>query len=498
METHHITPARGLSETGLKWVALVTMVLDHIHYFFSFTGCVPEWFSMVGRLGAPLFLFCLVEGFTHTRSRKRYFARVYVLSTAMSLLFFFMAFAHVLVRPDGFYPANGMMTTFVILMVMFQGIDWLGRRHIVRGLAALLLPLAWPFLASALSLAVPALATPVGLAAYSVLPAWGTTGDSSWPVLAMGLVLYLFRRNRRGQVLAFAVFYFLYGVVYMGLMASQMPDFAWSQLFTRYYEIYGILAAPLMLCYNGQRGGGHKRLFYAFYPAHIYILYALSWGLYILVVDDDGDLRALLKTALERDGHQVSLLDRGGAVSEAHCRWADCILLDVMMPGEDGFATCRRIRALAACPILFLTAKTEEADVLTGLGLGGDDYLSKPFRIAELRARVAAHLRRESRAPRSRIRRGGLDFDLEERAVYCGEEPLHLTRGEYAICAHLAAHPAQTFTKEQIYEAVFGFDGTADSSAITEHIKNIRAKLRAVGLSPIQTVWGVGYKWESA
>ena len=211
---------------------------------------------------------------------------------------------------------------------------------------------------------------------------------------------------------------------------------------------------------------------------------------HILVVDDDGDLRALLKTALERDGHQVSLLDRGGAVSEAHCRWADCILLDVMMPGEDGFATCRRIRALAACPILFLTAKTEEADVLTGLGLGGDDYLSKPFRIAELRARVAAHLRRESRAPRSRIRRGGLDFDLEEA--------LHLTRSEYAICAHLAAHPAQTFTKEQIYEAVFGFDGTADSSAITEHIKNIRAKLRAVGLSPIQTVWGVGYKWESA
>ena len=219
---------------------------------------------------------------------------------------------------------------------------------------------------------------------------------------------------------------------------------------------------------------------------------------HILVVDDDGDLRALLKTALERDGHQVSLLDRGGAVSEAHCRWADCILLDVMMPGEDGFATCRRIRALAACPILFLTAKTEEADVLTGLGLGGDDYLSKPFRIAELRARVAAHLRPESRPPRRPIRRGGLAFALEERAVYCGEGPPPLPRGEYAICAHLAAHPAQTFTKEQIYEAVFGFDGTADSSAITEHIKNIRAKLRAVGLSPIQTVWGVGYKWESA
>lgn len=219
---------------------------------------------------------------------------------------------------------------------------------------------------------------------------------------------------------------------------------------------------------------------------------------HILVVDDDGDLRALLKTALERDGHQVSLLDRGGAVSEAHCRWADCILLDVMMPGEDGFATCRRIRALAACPILFLTAKTEEADVLTGLGLGGDDYLSKPFRIAELRARVAAHLRREQRTPHTRLRRGELDFDLGERAVYWQDAPLRLTRSEYAICEHLATHPGQTFSKEQLYEAAFGYDGEADASAVTEHIKNIRAKLRTAGVNPIETVWGVGYKWKNA
>ena len=282
-QVRYVKPHGALYNRIVRDESQAAAVVEAIRSVDASLAILTQPGAVVGRLAAPLFLFCLVEGFTHTRSRKRYFARVYVLSTAMSLLFFFMAFAHVLVRPDGFYPANGMMTTFVILMVMFQGIDWLGRRHIVRGLAALLLPLAWPFLASALSLAVPALATPVGLAAYSVLPAWGTTGDSSWPVLAMGLVLYLFRRNRRGQVLAFAVFYFLYGVVYMGLMASQMPDFAWSQLFTRYYEIYGILAAPLMLCYNGQRGGGHKRLFYAFYPAHIYILYALSWGLYLLL-----------------------------------------------------------------------------------------------------------------------------------------------------------------------------------------------------------------------
>ena len=218
---------------------------------------------------------------------------------------------------------------------------------------------------------------------------------------------------------------------------------------------------------------------------------------HILVVDDDGDLCALLKTALERDGHQVSACRDGRRVDEAACRWADCILLDVMMPGEDGFALCRRIRDLADCPILFLTAKTQEADVLTGLGVGGDDYLTKPFRIAELRARVAAHLRRQQRPPHSLLRRGGLDFDLRQRAVLWQGQPLRLTKSEYAICEYLAMHPGQTFSKEQLYEAAFGFDGTADAAAVTEHIKNIRAKLRAAQADPIETVWGVGYKWKS-
>lgn len=194
--TRTLTKTGGITETGLKWIALITMVLDHIHYFFGFTGIIPEWFSMVGRLGAPLFLFCLVEGFTHTRNRKKYFAKVYILSAAMSLLLFFMAFAGVLVRPDGFYPANGMMTTFVILMIIWQGIDWLGQKNILPGLVAVILPLVWPILVSWLSIKYPVLATPLGIAAYSVLPAWGTTGDSSWPVLVMGLVLYLFRKRQ--------------------------------------------------------------------------------------------------------------------------------------------------------------------------------------------------------------------------------------------------------------------------------------------------------------
>ena len=203
--TRALTKTGGITETGLKWIALVTMVMDHIHYFFGFTGMIPEWFSMVGRLGAPLFLFCLVEGFTHTHSRKKYFAKVYVLSAAMSALLFFMAFGGILVRPDGFYPGNGMMTTFAVLMVIWQGIDWLERRRFGRGLAAVLIPLAWPILANLLSVAFPALATPLGFAAYPVLPTWGTTGDSSWPVLVMRLILYLVRRRRKVQMATFSV-----------------------------------------------------------------------------------------------------------------------------------------------------------------------------------------------------------------------------------------------------------------------------------------------------
>ena len=215
----------------------------------------------------------------------------------------------------------------------------------------------------------------------------------------------------------------------------------------------------------------------------------------ILAVDDDEDLCTLLKRALERDGHQVTVLKSGGEIREQHLRWAACIVLDVMMPGEDGFETCRRIRGLADCPIVFLTAKTEEADILTGLGIGGDDYLTKPFRLGELRARIAAHLRREQRIPQNRVRRAGLDFDLGERAVYRQGNLVRLTKGEYGICEYLALHAGQTFSKEQIYEAVFGWEGTSDESAVTEHVKNIRAKLKKEGVSPIETVWGIGYRW---
>ena len=221
----------------------------------------------------------------------------------------------------------------------------------------------------------------------------------------------------------------------------------------------------------------------------------------ILAVDDNLELCKLIRTTLERDGHRVETRQAGGALTEALCRWADCILLDVMMPGEDGFAVCRRIRSLTEVPILFLSARTDEPAVLKGLGIGADDYLQKPFRVAELRARVAAHLRRQNRTPMHRMVRSGVEFDLFGKSAEVQNVILPLTRSEYAICEYLALHAGQTFTKEQIYEAVFGVDGTSDDTAVTQHIKNIRAKLRTAGVAApetlLKTVWGVGYQWKN-
>ena len=214
-------------------------------------------------------------------------------------------------------------------------------------------------------------------------------------------------------------------------------------------------------------------------------------------MDDDRDLCALLRTALERDGHTVRLLHSGAEVTEQHCAWADCILLDVMMPGEDGFATCRRIRALAGCPILFLTARTAEGRHPARAGPGAATITWPSLSASPSCGPASTPICGGRTAPPARrILRGGVTFDLAAGEAFAGETPLRLTRAEYAICEHLALHAGRTFSKEQIYEAVFGFEGTADDSAVTEHVKNIRAKLRAHGLQPIETVWGIGYRWK--
>ena len=170
------------------------------------------------------------------------------------------------------------------------------------------------------------------------------------------------------------------------------------------------------------------------------------------------------------------------------------ILLDINMPDMDGISLCQKIRSDVACPILFLTARLEEADRVAGLRAGGDDYIVKPFSLAELMARVDAHLRREERLQRRITTRffGDLAIDYAARTLRLKEQPIELVKIEFDIVELLSLHPGQVFSREAIYERVRGLDGTADNTVIKEHIRRIRNK---VGEGYIETVWGCGYKW---
>ena len=216
----------------------------------------------------------------------------------------------------------------------------------------------------------------------------------------------------------------------------------------------------------------------------------------ILVVDDENAMLQLIKRILEKDAHTVTLQANAKAVLDIDFRRYDLILLDIMMPDMDGFSYCNKIRSLVDCPILFLTAKTMENDITFGLGLGADDYLTKPFRIAELRARVNAHLRREHRERHTALTFERIKIDLSAKELRVDDTPIPLTKSEYLICEYLARNKGQVFSKEQIYEAVFSLEGDSDNSTISTHIKNIRAKLSKLDIQPIATVWGIGYKWE--
>ncbi len=216
----------------------------------------------------------------------------------------------------------------------------------------------------------------------------------------------------------------------------------------------------------------------------------------ILAVDDEPAILELIKNGLQRDGHVVTGYTSAEQVPFAKLNRYDLILLDVTMPGTDGFVFCEKIRKLVDCPILFLTAKTAENDVTFGLGVGADDYLTKPFRIAELQARVNAHLRRERRERHSCLHFERIKIDLSGKNVEVDGEVVSFTKSEYLICEYLARNKGQVFSREQIYEAVFRFDGESDDSTIATHIKNIRAKFSRFEICPIMTVWGIGYKWQ--
>ena len=279
-QTNGQTPQKGLSNFTLKYLAMAFMVLDHIHYFFAYTEKVPLLFSQLGRLAAPLFLFCIIEGFTHTRDRRKYFLHIYLLSILMGAVqFSFYSIACALVRPDGFIPKNQMLSSFSILIVILQGFDWCARKKWVRGLAAILIPTLLPFIVSALMMVFqnPILNFCLSLFAYTVLPLHSFIMDGGTATLLFGVILYLFRKNRRAQAAAFVITCILYDIVRIHLM---MPALGVTDFFTTAYEWMEIFAVIPMLCYNGTRGRGSKRLFYWFYPVHIYLLYALSCVLY--------------------------------------------------------------------------------------------------------------------------------------------------------------------------------------------------------------------------
>lgn len=218
----------------------------------------------------------------------------------------------------------------------------------------------------------------------------------------------------------------------------------------------------------------------------------------ILVVDDEEDIVLMLKSFFESRNYRVLTALSGKEALKQIEYQPDIILLDINMPQMDGLEVCQRIRDHVSCPILFLTARIEDADKVKGFSAGGDDYIVKPFSLVELEARVHAHLRRENRhITETKVKfTGELTIDYEQRCVFWKEEQLSLAKKEFDIVEFLSQNPGQVFDKERIYEKLWGYDSDGDSSVVAEHIRRIRSKLASyTEKAYIETVWGCGYKW---
>lgn len=218
----------------------------------------------------------------------------------------------------------------------------------------------------------------------------------------------------------------------------------------------------------------------------------------ILVADDEPGIVSFIKKYLEHEGYEVLTAGNGKKAIELSSQHPDLILLDIMMPGLDGLSVCREIRDEVDCPIVFITAKVEEADRVLGFSAGADDYIVKPFGIAELTARVNAHLRRERRmrglVPRRSF--GAITIDYQKRSLWCCEVEINLPRKEYEVLELLSLHPGQTFSRGQIFENIWGLDNESDDSVVYEQVKRLRARLAEYTTDNlIETVWGVGYRW---
>ena len=204
----------------------------------------------------------------------------------MAALEFFMIYAGAFRRGDGFYPQNAIFQDLVLLCVIWQGIDWLREKKIAKGAAAIAAVLCWPYMVMAFLLLFPQVqdmpiaSAVVAFLMTSPLPMWTAVTDGSWGFLLGGVLLYALRGHRPVQLGVWALNALLWDLVLPFAMVHAQADFVWTQMFTDYYEWFGVGAVVLMLLYNGQRGSGHKQLFYWFYPAHIYLLYGASCLLY--------------------------------------------------------------------------------------------------------------------------------------------------------------------------------------------------------------------------
>jgi DNA-binding response OmpR family regulator len=225
----------------------------------------------------------------------------------------------------------------------------------------------------------------------------------------------------------------------------------------------------------------------------------------ILIIEDELSIAELERDYLEINGYSVDMEHSGDkglvrALNESY----DLIILDVMLPKVDGFEICRKIRSRKDTPIIMISAKKEDIDKIRGLGLGADDYMIKPFSPGEMVARVKAHLARYERFIGNReqkhdeIRIRGLWIDKTSRRVHINEEEVSFTTKEFDLLSFLAVNPNRVFSKEQLFDHIWGMDSFGDISTVTVHIRKIREKVELDPSNPqyIETVWGAGYRFQ--
>ena len=217
----------------------------------------------------------------------------------------------------------------------------------------------------------------------------------------------------------------------------------------------------------------------------------------ILIIDDDLDLLEMLTDALEDAQYDVTAIDSFEDFVPQEANIHDVIILDVMMPNIDGFEICQILRKYTINPIIFLTAKVEEYDIVKGLNLGADDYITKPFSVKALLARVDAHIRREHDfTDRKEFTISEVKFDFYKKSVSYRGNIINLTKKEYELCLLLATHENRVYTREEIYTIFYNIDSCAEFRVITQFIYQIRKKLLKYNIDPIESVWGIGYRWK--